>query len=136
MSTDALTRATENVMQAAHLSPEAADELRAAANSPTLLPAGGYHSSAEIDSLTGLPGSYLWSEDLLNVRVITFAFSPGKVGSEGVYTIKSGTVLFEEGIFQSVPSGQSSPVALLFLQPSGGPQRIFIIAGAFIDQTE
>ena len=33
-----------------------------------------------------------------------------------------------------MPSGPTSTVALLFLQPVAGPQRIFIIAGAFVDE--
>jgi hypothetical protein len=135
MPTDILARATDDVVRAAQLSAETVDQLRAAAASPELLPSGGYHPADDIDSLDGLAGSYLWSEDRLNVRVATFTFASGQVGALGTYTIKSGTAVVEEGDFQCVPSGPSSPVALLFLQPTAGAQRIFIIAGAFLDGT-
>ena len=132
MPTDILARATDNALRAAQLSAETIERLRTAANSPHLLATPGYHPADDIDSLDGLAGSYLWSEDRLSVRTITFTFDPGQVGSAGTYAIKSGTAVFEEGAFQCVPSGPST-VALLFLQPVAGPQRIFIIAGAFID---
>ena len=135
MPTDILARATDNLLLAAQLTPDTIEQLRAAAASPELLASPGYHPADDLDSLDGLAGSYLWSEDQLGVRVATFTFGPGQVGSAGRYTIKSGTVVVEEGDFQCVPSGPSSPVALLFLQPTAGPQRIFIIAGAFVDQT-
>jgi hypothetical protein len=135
MTAETLARATDNALRAAQLPAATIDGLRAAANSPHLLPDAGFHSATDIESLDGLAGSYLWSEEPLAVRVITFTFAPGQVGSAGDYRIKSGPVVVEEGSFQCVPSGPTSTVALLFLQPVGGPQRIFIIAGAFVDGT-
>jgi hypothetical protein len=135
MTAETLARATDNALRAAQLPAETIEGLRAAANSPHLLPDAGFHSATDIDSLDGLVGSYLWSEESLAVRVITFTFAPGQIGSAGDYQIKSGPAVFEEGSFQCVPSGPTSTVALLFLQPVAGPQRIFIIAGAFVDGT-
>lgn len=135
MTAETLARATDNALRAARLPAETIEGLRAAANSPHLLPAPGFHSATDVDSLDGLAGSYLWSEEPLAVRVITFTFTPGQVGSAGEYRIRSGPAVVEEGSFQCVPSGPSSTVALLFLQPVAGPQRILIIAGAFVDAT-
>ena len=133
MSTDALTRATDTILDVTGLSTEAIDQLRQAADSPRLLPGGGFHTATQIDSLAGLAGDYLWSESPLAVRTITFTFDTGAVGTAGTYSIRSGLLAVEEGSFQSFPSGSGTSVALLFLQPSGGPQRIIIIAGAFIE---
>jgi hypothetical protein len=133
MSTDALTRATDELLSAAGLSTEAVDQLRQTAGSPRLLPGGGFHTATQIDSLVGLAGDYLWSEDRFAVRTIAFAFGPGTVGSAGTYSIKAGPLAVEEGTFQCFPAGSGTNVALLFLQPTGGSQRILIIAGAFIE---
>ena len=133
MSTDALTRATDELLNATDLSTEAVDQLRRTADSPRLLPGGGFHTATQIDSLVGLAGGYLWSENLLAVRTITFAFDPGTVGSAGTYSIKAGPLAVEEGSFRCFPAGAGTSVALLFLRPTGGPERIFIIAGAFIE---
>src|SRR5690348_3462009 len=135
MSTDTLARATENVLRVARLSPKAADDLRKASSSAPagLLPGGGFHTATQIDSLSGLAGDYLWSEDRTAVRTATFTFDPTTVGSAGTYAIRTGTVVFEEGGFRSFPSGAGTSVALLFLEPTGGPQRVVVVAGAFID---
>jgi hypothetical protein len=133
MSIDALTRATDTLVQVTGLSQEAVDELREAARSPRLLPGGGFHTTTQIDSLVGLAGDYLWSENLLAVRTIRFTFDPGSVGSAGTYSIRSGPLVVEEGTFQCFAAGSGATIALLFLRPTGGPERIFIIAGAFIE---
>ena len=108
MTAETLARATDNALRAAQLPAETIEGLRAAANSPHLLPDAGFHSATDIDSLDGLAGSYLWSEELLAVRVITFTFAPGQVGSAGDYQIKSGPLVVEEGSFQCVPCGPTS----------------------------
>ena len=133
MPSDLVTQTTQHILDLAPLSTAAVEDLRHAATAAPLLPGGGFHDATDIDSLDGLPGDYLWSEDHLAIRTITFAFDPTTVGRAGSYTIKTGTLVFEQGSFQCFPSGAGTNVALLFLQPTGGPQRIFVIAGAFID---
>jgi hypothetical protein len=96
--------------------------------------AAGWHGVDDIESLAGLEGQFLWSEDPFNFRVMTFTFDTDKVGSQGKYKLTTGVFTIEEGVFLSIPNNPAIGFAVIVLSPQGGaPQRVFMVAGMFTD---
>ncbi|MGH3805584.1 MAG: hypothetical protein ACRDRU_02855 [Pseudonocardiaceae bacterium] len=94
----------------------------------------GWHGFDDIETLVGLEGRFLWPEDPLSFRTITFTFDSDKVGSQGRYRIVSGVFTVEDGVFFSVPNNPAIGFAAVSLVPQGGPaRRTFIFAGIFTD---
>jgi hypothetical protein len=133
MTTDVTTRAAEQVTLAAQLQPDTADALRALFETATPLVTPGFHGPLDIQTLAGLPGSYLWFEDPANVRVIRFAFDSDKVGFQGRYTLSSGLFPVEQGTFHCVPNNPAIGFAFIVLSPDGGTSRGFPISGMVTD---
>ena len=133
MTTDVTTHAAESVKLAADLQPDTAEALRALFESATPLVTPGFHGPLDIDTLVGLPGSYLWFEDPTNVRVIRFAFDSDKVGFQGRYTLSSGLFPVEQGTFNCVPNNPAIGFAFIALSPDGGTSRAFPINGMVTD---
>ena len=133
MTTDVTTRAAEQVALAAQLQPDTADALRALFETTTPLVIPGFHGPLDIESLVGLPGSYLWFEDPANVRVIRFTFDSDKIGFQGRYTLSSGIFPVEQGTFNCVPNNPAIGFAFLVLSPDGGTPRGFPISGMVTD---
>ena len=133
MTTDVTTRAAEDLRRAAQLSPESGDALRALFESAAPLTTPGFHGPLDIDTLVGLPGSYLWFEDPTNIRVIQFTFDSDKIGFQGRYTLGSSLFPVEQGRFNCVPNNPAIGFAFLALSPDGGTPRSFPISGMVTD---
>jgi hypothetical protein len=96
--------------------------------------AAGWHGVDDIQTLDGLGGSYLWTENPLQPARITFRFDPGHIGSQGTYDIISGLFTIEQGIFYCVPNNPAIGWASISLAPSSASiPRSFIVAGMFTD---
>lgn len=96
--------------------------------------AAGWHGVDDIQTLDGLGGSYLWTENPLQPGRITFQFDPGHIGSQGTYNIISGLFTVEQGIFYCVPNNPAIGWASITLAPNSSPiPRSFIVAGMFTD---
>lgn len=94
----------------------------------------GWHGFNDIETLVGLERQFLWPEDPLSFRTITFTFDTDAVGFNGRYRIVSGVFTVEEGTFFSVPNNPATGFAAVTLTPQGGPaSRTFIFAGIFTD---
>jgi hypothetical protein len=123
---------TQDLLHAAELPPETGDALRALFDATAPLIAPGYHGPLDIPTLEGLPGSYLWFENPLVVRVIRFTFDSDKVGFQGRYTLSSGFTV-EQGTFRCVPNNPAIGFAFLGLTPDGGATRAWPISGMVTD---
>lgn len=98
--------------------------------------AAGWHGPDDIQTLVGLEGNFLWTEDLLKPSQIQFKFDPGHVGEKGTYKITSLTsTLIEQGMFSSVPNNPAIGWAFINLVPQLNPNpRTFIVQGMMTDQ--
>ncbi len=117
----------------AQLVPKIAEALRAAVPPPELLARPGFHAFDDIDTLVGLAGTYTWPEVPGLTRRITFVFDTDKVGFQGQYTIRTGLLSVEQGIFFCVPNNPAIGFAALGLQPQADPFRAWVISGMFTD---
>lgn len=135
MPVDTIADATENMVRASQLQQSTLDSLKGQFEKATqALGAPGFHGPLDIETLVGLEGQFLWSEDPFIVRSITFTFDTDKVGFQGRYKIVSGIVAVEEGTFFCVPNNPAIGFAALALTPQGGPPpRTFFFAGVFIE---
>ena len=131
-----LDTATDTLVQAAALSTEQIESLRAsfdvtsrAAISP------GFHGPFDIDSLDGLPGTYLWPEDPLRIRTITFTLDATPVGTQrqGRFVIHNGPLVDVEGDLFTIANGADNGLSVIVLQGDDGSQGIFIITGMVAD---
>lgn len=135
MSVSTIENAAENMLRASQLQPPTLDSLKAQYEEATqTLGVAGWHGFNDIETLVGLEGQFLWPEDPLSFRTITFTFDSDKVGFQGRYRIVSGVFTVEEGVFFSVPNNPATGFAAVSLVPQGGPtRRTFIFAGIFTD---
>ncbi len=96
--------------------------------------AEGWHGADDIQTLVGLEGNFLWTEDFFRLSQIQFTFNPGQVGSQGTYKITSLQATIEEGMFFSVPNNPAIGWAFITLVPSLNPMpRSFTVAGMMTD---
>jgi len=114
-------------------------------NPPATLPAlpsglvrplvtAGWHNFDDIETLTGLAGTFTWPESPLMFAQITFMFNPGTEGFQGVYQIRVGAQVLEQGDLFTVPNNPAIGFAAITLQPTGAPMsRTFIVQGMFTD---
>ena len=95
----------------------------------------GWHGFDDIQTLVGLEGNFLWTEDLLRPSQINFKFDPGHVGEQGTYKITSlASALIEQGKFFSVPNNPAIGWAFINLVPQLNPvSRPFIVQGMLTD---
>lgn len=98
----------------------------------TGLPAG-WHGPSDIVTLIGLEGDFVWYEDWVRPGRISFHFDPGMEGHQGVYTLTRALGPSEQGVFHCVPNNPAIGWAFVNLQPAGGNNRGFIVAGMMTD---
>jgi hypothetical protein len=123
MSTDVADK-IEAVARDAGLSTAEVEQVQAEVEASTralLLP-------AQITSIAGLPGAYLWTE-FGTPRAATFTVTGPTGGAYSIVDIVTG-VLVESGAFTFTPP---PPIPILRLQPSGGPSRTFTFISVFTD---
>ncbi|HSW05420.1 hypothetical protein [Aquabacterium sp.] len=96
--------------------------------------AAGWHGSDDIQTLTGLEGSFLWSEDPVAATQINFKFDAGHVGNQGTYKLSAPGKPVEQGSFFSVPNNPAIGWAFVNLLPAGLPPRSFIVSGMMTDE--
>jgi hypothetical protein len=78
-----LDTATDTLVRAAAFSTDRIESLRASFDATGRAAiSSGFHGPLDIDSLDGLPGTYLWPEDLLRIRTITFSLNPTPAGTQ------------------------------------------------------
>ena len=106
------------------------ESVAALASSPA-----GWHGPDDIETLVGLGGTYLWSEDPFGVTQIEFTFDPAHIGSQGAYSITSGLTIKEAGTFHSMPNNPAIGWASITLIPGNSPAalRSFVVAGMETD---
>ncbi len=127
-------KAAENVLRAAKLSSNAAESLKVQFERSSQTLAAGWHGANDIETMSGLEGRFLWTEDLFALRTISFAFDADKIGFQGRYTLSTGLVVVEEGTFFTVPNNPAIGFAAITLAPqSGADTRTFRVAGMFTD---
>lgn len=98
------------------------------------LSGAGWHGPADIQTLAGLEGQFLWPEDFFSVRTITFTFDSDKIGFQGNYKLVAGLSLVAQGAFHSVPNNPAIGFAAVTLMPLGGePPRTSVVSGMFTD---
>jgi len=94
----------------------------------------GWHGSDDIETLVGLAGDFLWSENPFALARISFVFDAGHLGSQGSYQIINGLLTVEKGAFYSVPNNPAIGWAAISLAPTGASElRSFGVAGMFTD---
>lgn len=95
----------------------------------------GWHGADDIQTLVGLEGTFLWTENIFAPSQIQFTFDAGHVGETGTYKITSLQSLpIEHGTFFSVPNNPAIGWAFINLIPQAGSPRPFIVSGMFTDQ--
>lgn len=104
-------------------------------NAKTKPEVAGWHGLNDIQTLKGLGGSYLWSENPINVSRISFHFDPQHIGYDGSYEIISGlSTIEEQGTFHSIPNNPAIGWAGITLSPNtGATPRTFIVMGMVTD---
>jgi len=97
--------------------------------------AAGWHGVADIQTLQGLAGNYLWPENTFQLARIGFRFDSDGVGSKGTYEIISWFGTFEQGVFHCVPNNPAIGWAAIALVPDNhqSSPRSFVVAGMFTD---
>ena len=135
MSENAIANATETALSASQLQPQTLENLKTQYEKASeAVGAAGWHGPLDIETLVGLEGQFLWSEDPFTFRTINFAFNSGQEGFQGKYKIASGVFTLEEGVFHSVPNNPAIGFAFITLVPQGGPaSRTFLVNGMFTD---
>jgi hypothetical protein len=118
MAANTLANAIENMLRASQLQPPTIDSLKTQYEKATqALGAADFHNFDDIETLVGLEGQFLWSEDPFNFRTITFTFDTDKIGFQGKYKLASGIFAVEEGVFFSLPNNPAIGFAVLTLTP-------------------
>jgi hypothetical protein len=93
-----------------------------------------WHSPNDIQTMTGLEGQFLWTEELQAPVIISFKFDPNRVGSFGTYTLARAGITVEQGDFYSVPSNLLIGYAAIALTPQGGSDpRVYVVQGMMTD---
>ncbi len=135
MSIDEITTdAIENIIRVSQLRPATIDSLKSDYEVTAHAGAAGWHGPLDIETLAGLEGQFLWSENPFNVRTISFTFDSDKVGFQGTYKLGSGVFTLEKGVFYSIPNNPAIGYAFITLDPEGAPEpRPFTVAGMFTD---
>jgi hypothetical protein len=96
--------------------------------------AAGWHGSDDIQSMVGLEGRFLWSENPLEAAQATFTFAPGHEGYQGAYQLSRLGSTVESGVFYSVPNNPAMGWAAITLVPTGSSTpRTSVVAGMFTD---
>ena len=91
-----------------------------------------WHSVNDIQTMTGLEGQFLWTEDPLAPAIISFKFAPNSVDS-GTYTLAKAGITVEQGRFYSVPYYPLGIASIAF-QPQGSDDaRNYYIQGMTTD---
>jgi hypothetical protein len=93
----------------------------------------GWHNFNDIQTMTGLEGQFLWTENLLAPAIISFKFDPNGVGSFGTYTLARAGITAEQGDFRSVPNNPAIGFAAITLMPQGGDLRAYVVEGMMTD---
>ena len=94
----------------------------------------GWHNFNDIQTLTGLEGRFLWTENLPATAFISFKFDPNEVGSSGTYTLARAGSTVEQGDFHSVPNNPLIGFAAITLTPQGGSDpRAYVVEGMLTD---
>ncbi|UXH79193.1 hypothetical protein [Roseateles amylovorans] len=119
----------DQVLGHAHWPDQALQAARTQFAQSTALSGAGWHGPHDIQTLIGLQGQFLWSEDVFQVRTILFDFDPGHIGSEGRYQLVGGWTSTEQGRFQCVPNNPAIGYAFIALLPDGGEPRTVIVSG-------
>lgn len=97
---------------------------------------GGWHGPGDIQSVAGLDGIYLWTENPLQPMQITFRFDPESFFFNGTYSIRSGFMTIEQGGFYAVPDSPWSPYggqAYIDVGHGGPQERHIIVSGMLTD---
>lgn len=92
-----------------------------------------WHGQNDIQTLKGLPGTYMWTENLPLMQQITFQFVPAASVSEGSYTLMQGATMVEQGQFHCSPNNPAIGWASILLEPTQGTMRICFILGMLTD---
>lgn len=96
--------------------------------------AAGWHGADDIQTMTGLEGRLLWSEDPLEPMQAAFTFAPGHEGYQGAYQLSRLGSAVESGVFYSVPNNPAMGWAAITLVPTGGSEpRTSVVSGMFTD---
>jgi hypothetical protein len=100
----------------------------------TLIAGGNiWHPYNDIETMTGLEGQFLWTEDLLAPAIISFTFDPNNVGSSGTYTLAKAGITVEQGAFSCFPNNPMIGWAGIVLTPQGGSGRPYVVDGMTTD---
>ena len=125
--------AAEKLIHERQLTKEQANELQQAhlrtIKEYAVAPAG-WHGSDDIETLIGLEGSFLWTEDPFSPANIRFKFDTGHVGSQGTYAISKGESTIEQGTFHCAPNNPAIGWAYISLIPqNSATPRAFVVTG-------
>lgn len=113
MSVDAIADATENILRASQLQQPTLDSLKAQFKNPTqALGAPGCHDPTDIETLVGLEGQFLWSEDPFILRTITFTFDTDKVGFQEKTRSPAAYSRWRKASFSPYCAAKPAPLAL------------------------
>jgi hypothetical protein len=124
--------ATDTLVRAAAFPPDRVASLRASFDATGRAAiSSGFHGPFDIDSLDGLPGTYLWPEDPLRIRTITFNLDPTPAGTQrqGRFVIHNGPLVDVEGDLFTFANGTDDGLSVILLQGNDGFQGIFIVTG-------
>ena len=134
--TPTLTNAQlDSVLKAAQLDPATVEQTQRAYRRYVELQAGrpaGWHGPTDIVTLVGLGGDFFWSEEWIRPAKISFAFDPGKEGSQGTYKLTTA-LSAEEGVFFCVPNNPAIGWAFISRIKHGGTPRHVTVAGMMTD---
>jgi hypothetical protein len=92
----------------------------------------GWHGPDDIQTMIGLQGSFLWSENPLEPVQAAFTFTAGHEGFQGAYQMTRLGAVTESGSFFSVPNNPAIGWAGITLVPTGGSApRTSVVSGMF-----
>lgn len=94
--------------------------------------AAGWHGVDDIQTMAGLPGTYMWYENPLAPAVIRFIFTPTGGGYRGTYDLVGATVI-ESSTFYTAPNNPASGYGLIVLRPDELEARGFAVLGMLTD---
>lgn len=102
---------------------------------PTVLGPAGWHLYDDIQTVAGLGGSFLWSENPFFPTIISFDFVPGPDpgGQFGTYTVRFGLSIIEQGPFYAVPNNPASGLAFINLNYTSMASRAVVISAMLTD---
>src|SRR5271157_244968 len=101
--------------------------------------AGGYiwHGLNDIQTMAGLGGQFLWTENPQAPATITFTVVNGPPGtSDGTYTLATlAGVTVEQGNFEAIPNNPMIGYALIRLTPQEADVRVYDVEGMLTDNS-